>query len=105
MLHLFQEPCHDDGGAGLRREAITMGGALSALSMDHALGAVDIGGVTARELEVLRLVELGFTARKIAAELVISYHTVRNHTASLRRKLGANSNFTLRTKARELGLV
>ena len=45
--------------------------------------------LTQRELEVLRLVSLGWRTPRIADELGISYHTVRNHIRHCRRKLGA----------------
>ena len=42
-----------------------------------------------RELEVLRLVSMGWRTPRIAEELGLSYHTVRNHIRHCRRKLGA----------------
>ena len=45
--------------------------------------------LTLRELEVLRLVSLGWRTQRIADELGLSYHTVRNHIRHCRRKLGA----------------
>lgn len=61
--------------------------------------------LTPRELDVLLLMASGMTPREIASELYVSYHTVRNHTSNLRRKLGANNNFGLIRKAQELGLL
>ncbi len=61
--------------------------------------------VTTRELEVLRLTALGMTQAQIARALHISYHTVRNHNTSLRRKLGAKNNLTLVLNAQNLGLL
>lgn len=48
-------------------------------------------GLTARELEVLRLVAAGKTNREIGAELVISEHTARRHLQNIFRKLGVSS--------------
>ena len=45
--------------------------------------------LTGRELEVLRLVSLGWETRRIANELNISPHTVLNHIRHFRRKLNA----------------
>jgi DNA-binding CsgD family transcriptional regulator len=49
------------------------------------------GGLTAREVEVLRLVAGGNTNGKIAATLGISTHTVRRHLQNIFDKLGVSS--------------
>ena len=49
------------------------------------------GGLSSRELEVLRLVAGGMTNREIASALVISEHTVRRHLQNLFAKLGVSS--------------
>ena len=46
------------------------------------------GGLTARELEVLRLVAAGKTNRAIAADLVLSEKTVARHVSNIFAKLG-----------------
>jgi DNA-binding NarL/FixJ family response regulator len=48
-------------------------------------------GLTAREQEVLRLVACGRSNRDIAAELVISEHTVARHLQNIFAKLGVSS--------------
>ncbi len=48
-------------------------------------------GLTAREMEILRLLALGWTDAQIATHLVISPRTVNRHTASLYTKLGISS--------------
>ncbi|HZO71126.1 MAG TPA: LuxR C-terminal-related transcriptional regulator [Ktedonobacteraceae bacterium] len=48
-------------------------------------------GLTARELEVLRLLVQGRTDAQIAEELVISPRTVNRHTTSIYSKLGVSS--------------
>jgi DNA-binding CsgD family transcriptional regulator len=48
-------------------------------------------GLTARELEVLRLAAAGKSNREIAAELVISEHTARRHLQNIYGKLGVSS--------------
>lgn len=47
--------------------------------------------LTARELEVVRLVAAGLTDAEIAARLVLSAHTVHRHVANVRTKLGVTS--------------
>lgn len=47
--------------------------------------------LTARELEVLRLVAAGFTDAEIAGQLVLSAHTVHRHVSNVRTKLGVTS--------------
>lgn len=49
------------------------------------------GALSARELEVLRLVAEGKTSREIASSLTISQHTVRRHLENSFAKLGVNS--------------
>ena len=47
--------------------------------------------LTAREVEVLRLVAQGLTNAQIAGQLVISIHTANNHMKSILSKLGVTS--------------
>ena len=59
------------------------------------LARLDAGGrphgLTNRELEVLRLVASGRSNREIAAELVISEHTVARHVQNIFAKVGVSS--------------
>lgn len=48
-------------------------------------------GLSARELEIARLVSEGLSNRGIAARLVISERTVESHVSSIFRKLGVSS--------------
>jgi DNA-binding NarL/FixJ family response regulator len=61
--------------------------------------------LTRREKEVLRLMAEGSPSRAIAAELGISYTTVRTHIRSLGSKLAVHSKLEAIVKARELGLI
>jgi DNA-binding CsgD family transcriptional regulator len=56
--------------------------------------------LTARELEVLRLVARGLSNKEIAADLGITLHTVKYHLAAVLEKLGVRS----RTEAVSLGI-
>lgn len=62
-------------------------------------------GLTRRELEVLRLVAAGRTNREIAAELVISEHTVARHAQNIFAKLGLSSRTAASAFAYEHDLV
>jgi DNA-binding CsgD family transcriptional regulator len=63
------------------------------------------GGLTERELEALMLVAAGKTNREIAAELVISEHTVRRHLQNIFTKLDLTSRAAATAYAYEHGLV
>jgi DNA-binding NarL/FixJ family response regulator len=52
---------------------------------------IDPQALTARELEVLRLLAKGRSTDAIASELYVSPHTVRNHVSNILAKLGAHS--------------
>ena len=48
-------------------------------------------GLTLREVEVLGLLAAGNTNQEIAAELVLSVHTVERHLQNAYRKVGARN--------------
>ena len=62
-------------------------------------------GLSARELEVLRLLASGRTNRAIAAELVVSEHTVARHVQNIFGKLGVSSRTAATAFAFEHDLV
>jgi DNA-binding CsgD family transcriptional regulator len=70
-----------------------------------AVGAANAGGLTARELEVLRLVAAGKTNRAIAADLVLSEKTVARHVSNIFGKLGVSSRAAATAHAYEHDLV
>ena len=53
--------------------------------------ATSLDGLTAREVEVLRLVAIGLSKNQIAEQLVLSPNTVNVHIQSIYGKLGINS--------------
>ncbi|MDN0198739.1 helix-turn-helix transcriptional regulator [Streptomyces sp. S.PNR 29] len=63
------------------------------------------GGLTDREVQVLRLVAAGRTNRAIAAELVISEHTVARHLNNIFAKLGVSSRSAATAYAYTHGLA
>jgi DNA-binding CsgD family transcriptional regulator len=62
-------------------------------------------GLTAREVEVLRLVAAGHTNQKIAATLAISAHTVRRHLQNIFDKIGVSSRAAATAFAFQHGLI
>jgi len=64
-----------------------------------------MGGLTAREVEVLRLVATGKRNRAIATELFLSEKTVARHLSNIFNKLGVSSRAAATAYAYERGLV
>jgi predicted ATPase/DNA-binding CsgD family transcriptional regulator len=62
-------------------------------------------GLTAREVEVLRLVAEGLTDAKVAERLVLSRRTVQTHLSSIYSKLQVNTRSAATRFAVEQGLV
>jgi DNA-binding NarL/FixJ family response regulator len=62
-------------------------------------------GLTAREVEVLRLLAAGLTVAQIAEHFVISPRTVSTHITSIYRKIGVNSRSAATRYAIERKLV
>lgn len=67
---------------------------LDALVSDSGSGDLP-GGLTPRELDVLRLIAAGQTNKEIAAALVISEHTVARHVQNMLAKLDCASRASL----------
>ena len=63
------------------------------------------GGLTGRELEVLRLVADGLTNQAIAEKLFVSDHTVHRHLANILNKLSVSSRAAAVAQAARRGLL
>lgn len=63
------------------------------------------GGLTRRELEVLRLIAEGLTNRGIAERLFLSEHTIHRHVANILRKLDLSSRAAAAAQAARKGLL
>jgi len=62
-------------------------------------------GLTAREVDVLRLLAQGMSSRQVAERLVISPKTARNHIEHIYVKIGASSRVTASLYALQHGLL
>jgi DNA-binding NarL/FixJ family response regulator len=62
-------------------------------------------GLTGREVEVLRLVTLGFSNREIAERLVITRKTASNHVEHVYAKTGASNRARAALFAMQHGLM
>ena len=90
VVYLFDDAAEESSTGGPRWEA----------------GHGSAGGpLTARELEVLRYLALGWEVSHIAAEMELSPHTVRNHSTNLRRKLDVSSSLEAVMAAVRMGVL
>jgi DNA-binding CsgD family transcriptional regulator len=62
-------------------------------------------GLTAREVEVLRLVSRGLSAKQVASRLVISPKTARNHIEHIYTKIGVSNRAGASLFAVQQGLL
>ncbi len=69
----------------------------------HPTPGVDL--LTAREIEVLRLLAAGAPNQRIAGELTVSVGTVKAHISHILGKIGASNRTEAVARARELGLL
>jgi DNA-binding NarL/FixJ family response regulator len=63
------------------------------------------GGLSPRELQVLRLLARGASAREISAELVLAVRTVERHISNIYRKIGARNRAQATAFALDRGLT
>jgi LuxR family maltose regulon positive regulatory protein len=94
-----------DPGTGLERLAQTEKTLRLRATRDRDRAGAPFWELSQRELEVLRLLPSRLSQREIAAELYVSFNTVRTHTRVIFRKLGVTSRAEAVARARELGLL
>ena len=93
--------------AQARFEQLGMSGwAARASALTDSLGRLSgfPDGLTAREVEILRLVAAGRKNQEIAAELVVSVHTVERHLANVYRKIAVRNRAEATTYVLRAGL-
>ena len=71
----------------------------------HAATRENPSGLTARELDVLRLVATGMRNSQIAEQLVVSPKTVDHHVSSILSKLGVKTRTEAAVRANRLGII
>jgi DNA-binding CsgD family transcriptional regulator len=107
---VFRDLGDDVSGAAeleaARRTFLRLGATPDARQVDAVLGATPVPrGLTAREVEVLRLVAAGRSNPEIAAELVLSEKTVARHLSNIFTKLDVRSRTAAAAFAFEHHLV
>jgi LuxR family maltose regulon positive regulatory protein len=65
----------------------------------------DPDALTSRELEILRLMSIGYSNQKIADKLYLSINTIKTHISNLFDKLGARNRVDALVRAREAGVL
>lgn len=104
---------HDGGDGSVRRDARALVERLSAAAStrrgataaSYAGGPRLIEALSARELEVLRLVATGRSNSQIAAELFVTVGTIKAHIHSISGKLGAANRVEAIVRGRESHLL
>lgn len=91
------------GGEWLERNATKL--ALEKM-LKRASGAREMAGLlTAREIDLIRMIAKGLRNREIADQLCISESTVKTHLHNIYEKLGIDSRLALLRFAQDKGLV
>ena len=89
-------------GAGYAAELLTAMGGASGATQPPAQPLIE--PLSVRELEVLKLIEAGYSNQEIASKLYISIATVKRHISTIYAKLGARSRTQAISLGRELRL-
>jgi DNA-binding CsgD family transcriptional regulator len=107
-------PARDQDEAAAELRADVKAGRLDADAVEAVLGAAGHrvsrrregpAGLTAREIEVLRLLARGLSNKQIAASLVIAPKTVGNHIEHIYAKTGASNRAGAGLFAMQQGLL
>ena len=109
LVYFFEDGGVVEGSGSandLIRDVLAQGGA--DVMLDHPEAPPmpeEASALTRRELEILRLVALGWETPHIAAQLGISLYTVLNHIRNLRYKLNASTKLDAVVKGLRLGII
>jgi len=104
MADLLRDVLHEPGATAAHAAAreVLEAGRPATPTTPSALGADEL---TARELDVLRLLDSDLTGPEVAAHLFVSINTLRTHTRRIFTKLDVTTRRSAVTQARELGLL
>lgn len=108
-----QRPALTSAAATTRLRALATAGKLDGEAVEAVLVAAHLppghrfrpGGLSSRELEVLRLICTGATKKDVAAALVISSSTADHHIRHIYTKIGVHSRAAATLYAAERGLL
>jgi len=109
----FRDALSEESAARHLRQAAAAG-TLDAAAVETTLHAArravlatatSPGGLTARELEILRMVAVGRSNREIAGDLVLSEKTVRNHLEHIYSKAGVSNRVSASLFALKHGIT
>ncbi|QZT62308.1 response regulator transcription factor [Mycolicibacterium austroafricanum] len=89
LLRLISRVADDESFCSPRVSAILLKH-LSSMAAERRSGPVEID-LTAREMQILRMLENGLSNRDIADRLCITLHTVKNHVHAVLSKLGVST--------------
>jgi LuxR family maltose regulon positive regulatory protein len=107
--HKAGQPAARDVPLGYLAQLLRAFGGTDAEAGTRQDAAVAVPGLveqlTARELEILRLVAAGTPNQRIAEQLVVTLDTVKKHITHLLGKLGAANRTEAAARARQLGLI
>lgn len=107
LVHLFDEASEIEesmtGEAG--REIVAGSGAVVSERPQVTSASTERPVLSRRELEVLRLMAQGWDTQRIADDLGISRHTVRNHIRNLRQRLNASTKLDAVVKGLRQGIL
>jgi DNA-binding NarL/FixJ family response regulator len=101
LFLLLRKVARGDSACSPRVAAILLQ-RLSMLAAERKPGAEELV-LTAREIQILRMLEMGLSNRAIADQLCIALHTVKNHVHSVLGKLGVSTRAQAVAVSRSFG--
>ena len=108
IVYMFEEapgPPDSEQTEDSPRDTVADAGNVAPFNIAAGARSEEAPSLSLREQEVLHLVAQGWETSRIAEELGISRHTVRNHVRNLRHKLNASTKLTAVVTAIRLGIL